>query len=296
MAGRSINIFLPDTAQKGFRIATIPNWAGSVLTASESQLAALLQRPEANRHGCYIFMSGDRFDGDAVVYIGQTYDLKSRLKQHDSKGRSWERIAFVSTSDSSFSESHFLYIEAQMIADANNSSSIVLENGNSGRISRGNLGEAQEADAESFLENVKFLLPVIGFDIFKRANKQLTSSMSKSEAISLVLPRKRKTVATGSLEDGILTVLRGSKVVPFSETVSSGYKKLRDNLIESGVIKIDPDGSGVFTEDYEFKSPSAASGVIFGRNDNSRMSWKLSNNESVSLGDALAKNAEKEAA
>lgn len=63
-------------------------------------------------------------------------------------------------------------------------------------------------------------------------------------------------------------VLQGSRV---SDEVTDGnfsYNVLRDHLIVSGIIK-----NNVFTKDYEFTAPSAASAVVLGRASNGRKEW-----------------------
>ena len=282
MAGRSINLFVPDTDQSDLRVATVPNWAGSIVTASEGNLGALLGRAECVRHGCYIMMSGDRYDGDAQAYIGQTHNLQQRLSSPSHKERGWEKIAFISTSDQSFSEGHFLYLEATMIANAGKVGAVKLQNGNQGRTSMGNLGEAQEAAALAFFEDVKFVLPVIGFDIFSDSEAKVKTTSYSSSRLELVLLKHKKMLAEATLGNGFVRVNQGATVQPVSNHASDhSYLKLRSRLEDEGVI----DGDQAFTRDYDFKSPSAASAVILGRNDNGRVSWKLKSDPKVSLGD-----------
>ena len=67
--------------------------------------------------------------------------------------------------------------------------------------------------------------------------------------------------------------MKGSTVsdytVPSLETKGKSYYNLRNALIKDGTIS-----DRVFTRDYEFKAPSAASAVILGHTSNGNVDWK----------------------
>ena len=79
--------------------------------------------------------------------------------------------------------------------------------------------------------------------------------------------------AKGFVSAGGFTVLEGSTVsdhtVPSLETKGKSYYNLRNALIKDGTIS-----DRVFTRDYEFKAPSAASAVILGHTSNGNADWK----------------------
>lgn len=60
-----------------------------------------------------------------------------------------------------------------------------------------------------------------------------------------------------------------SKVAPSFECASKTYYALRNRLIKEGIIK-----DGVFQEDYEFSSPTAAGAVTVGWSISGRAAWK----------------------
>ena len=68
-------------------------------------------------------------------------------------------------------------------------------------------------------------------------------------------------------------MLKGSRVsdhtVPSLETKGGTYFKLRNLLISEGIID-----NEVFTRNYEFNAPSAASAVILGHTSNGNVDWK----------------------
>ena len=79
--------------------------------------------------------------------------------------------------------------------------------------------------------------------------------------------------AKGFVSAGGFTVVAGSTIsdhtVPSLETKGKTYYNLRNVLIKEGII-IDR----VFTRDYEFSAPSAASAVVLGHTSNGNVDWK----------------------
>ena len=55
---------------------------------------------------------------------------------------------------------------------------------------------------------------------------------------------------------------------------------IRKDLVEQGVLSTKGEGY-IFTEDYAFRSPTTAAGVILGRNANGRTEWKDANGRTL---------------
>src|SRR5690625_7360910 len=82
--GRSIRLFLVDGTPNGLLTAEIMNWTGHVLTGPRSKLSELVQRPEAGRTGIYFLVGPDPDNSfKQLVYIGESDDVCTRLKQHN---------------------------------------------------------------------------------------------------------------------------------------------------------------------------------------------------------------------
>jgi len=72
------------------------------------------------------------------------------------------------------------------------------------------------------------------------------------------------------------TVHAGSKAKLDWTGQPHSYSQLRDDLRTEGRLALSDDGSClVFTQDVNFKSPSAASATVLARTDNGRISWRL---------------------
>ena len=131
----SIRLFLAEGSATGLTVATIPNWAGSILRCRNASLPSLLGRAEAQRPGVYVLqgpdpnLSGDQ--GGVAVYIGQGGRIADRLPQSAGERAFWEIAAIVTTSDPNFSAAHFLALEAMMIREARVAGRVRLDNGTS---------------------------------------------------------------------------------------------------------------------------------------------------------------------
>jgi hypothetical protein len=76
----SIRLFLAEGAATGLTVATIPNWAGSILRCRNASLPSLLARPEARRPGVYVLQRPDpnaETDQDGLAaYIARADELR----------------------------------------------------------------------------------------------------------------------------------------------------------------------------------------------------------------------------
>ena len=78
-------------------------------------------------------------------------------------------------------------------------------------------------------------------------------------------------------EDGkAFTVKAGSQAKVEWTGQPHSYQQLRDDLRSAGALKPSEDGSCLmFTQDVDFKSPSAASATVLARTDNGRTTWRM---------------------
>ena len=281
--GRSIRLFLVDGTPNGLLTAEIMNWTGHVLTGPRSKLAELVQRPECGRTGIY-FLVGAAPDNSLrpQVYIGESDDVAKRLKQHnrpeEQGGKDfWERVCLVTSKDQNLTKAHVKYLESLLICIAGELGRCELVNGTAHDY--GSLPESDRADMAFFLEQIRTVLPVLGFDFLRTLARpsspdspQAAAPVSRSPVFTLELARSGIS-AQGQEIDGEFFVLQGSKARAQWVGTDGGYKTLYQQLLTEGVLL--PEGAEqlVFSRDYAFSSPSAAAAVVSGRSANGRTSW-----------------------
>src|SRR5690606_2917231 len=218
--GRSLRLFLVDGTPNGLLTAEIMNWTGHVLSGPRSKLGELVQRPECGRTGIYFLVGSDPENNfQPLRYIGESDDVATRLKQHnraeDSGGKDfWEKVCLITSKDQNLTKSHVKYLESLLIKSAKEIGRCKLVNGTAHEYV--SLPESDQADMAFFVEQIRTMLPVLGFD-FLRATSRLTPrsdsvlQVAPEEPLrfSLRLPRSQ-IVATAQEIDGEFFVLAGS--------------------------------------------------------------------------------------
>lgn len=281
--GRSLRLFLVDGTPNGLLTAEIMNWTGHVLTGPRSKLAELVQRPECARTGVYFLVGPDPDNSlRAKVYIGESDDVAKRLKSHnrpeDAGGKDfWERVCLVTSKDQNLTKAHVKYLESLLIGIAGSLGRCELVNGTAHEYV--SLPESDRADMAFFLEQIRTVLPVLGFDFLRELTKpsaptaaSTAAPVSRSPRFILEVPRYHVR-AQGQEIDGEFFVLKGSKARAEWVGTERGYQGLFKQLVDEGVLVADGGEHLTFSDDYAFSSPSAAAAVVCGRAANGRTSW-----------------------
>ncbi|SHH95882.1 GIY-YIG nuclease family protein [Ferrimonas marina] len=274
--GRSIRLFLVDGSPHGLLTAEIVNWTGHVLTAPRSRLAELVKRPECARTGVYFLVGPDPDNSSRPkVYIGESDNVADRLRQHnrpEGKGGKdfWEKVCLVTSKDQNLTKAHIKYLECQLMAMAKGSGRCSLVNGTEHQYDA--LPEADLADMAFFIEQIKTLLPALGYDFLREPGAKVTALAEKSAPRFELAVTKHGVSAVAQEVDGEFVVSAGAVAKMQGRNSHSNYHGLWLSLLESGVIEQDGD-SAKFIDDHAFNSPSAAAAVLCGYNCNGRKMW-----------------------
>lgn len=280
--GRSIRLFLVDGTPNGLLSAEIMNWTGHVLTGPRSKLSELVQRQEVSRTGIYFLVGPDPDNSfRSLVYIGESDDVGKRLKQHnrpeEQGGKDfWEKVCLVTSKDQNLTKAHVKHLESLLIQNARNVARCTLVNGTSHEYI--NLPEADLADMGFFLEQIRTVLPVLGFDFLRDSSRPAahpgTQPSSALESPFFVLEVPKYNIKARAQEvDGEFFVLQGSLAREEWVGTDRGYKTLFNQLVEDQVLVQTDNRLTSFTSDQAFSSPSAAAAVISGRSANGRTQW-----------------------
>lgn len=297
--GRSIRLFLVDGTPTGIITAEIMNWTGHVIVAPRSRLADFVQRPEAGRTGVY-FLVGENPDSalKPLVYIGETDNVGKRLAQHnkDDKKGFFDRICVVTSKDPNLTKAHVRYLEGRLIGLAGKIGRSKIVNGTEPDF--GLLPEADLADMDFFIDQIRIVLPVLGLEFLRETGAALlvegtaaagddksgipsmrsgpSSAGQKSPVFALRFP-KASLVARAVEVDGRMVLLRGSQIRKKTGKLIDTIRQQRDDMVASGTVVEDPNNSEVWVlrEEVDFGSPSRASDVVLGRGSNGRKEWVI---------------------
>lgn len=283
--GRTIQLFLVDGKPTGLRKATIHGWTGLLFVSGASAFGDLTAREEVDRTGVYL-LSGPDPDksGGTRVYIGSGNSVAERIKQSALKRDFWETAITITTSDDDLSKGHAEYLEARLIQVTGQAGRVALDNSTQPDTLRRRLPEADVANMEQFLANLRIILPVIGLDMLKPQPKAVTQTTQPIEErtsgeVQFEIRHKSGVQATAVEEDGEFIVLEGSEALKDTGFVQQSYGGLKEKLIADGALvpQDTPPGTGKlrFAKPWSFSSPSAAAAVVLDRNSNGRLEWKV---------------------
>ena len=264
-----------DGTEYGPRLSEIGNWVGKAIYSPRSSLNKILSRPECNNPGIYC-LKGDLTDEAFAekIYIGEAENIKSRLKQHLSDpNKDFKEIIFFISKDELLTKTQIKYLESRLIQIAIDAKTAEIENGNSPNLPT--LHEADISDMEYFLEQIKLMLPVMGFKflISSTLKPDLEEKKSDIKTKTIFEIRTKSFKANMYESDQGYIVTKGSEAKKsLSKSTTETYRNLRRKLIETKIL-LDKGDKLEFTEDAIFNSPSAASNMVLGRNSNGFTEW-----------------------
>lgn len=289
--GKQVLLYLVDGRAGGLRTAEIANWTGHVIAGPRSDLSRILGREESKRTGVYLLLGDDleaASQGQAKIYIGESDEVATRLRQHHDKKDWWDR-AIVITSQAQaqqLTKSQVRYLESKLIARAKSTARAVLDNGTDPGFAR--LSEAEASNMDYFLEQLHVLLPAIGVDVFRGVPTLAigldggTSRNIGDSPVFFLRGRKLGIEARAQLIDGEFIVLTGSTAAgrvsesdKYSESTArayASYRAIHASLAEKGMLVVDGTIAR-FVKDVPFSSPSTAGAIVMGRSCNGRTSW-----------------------
>jgi hypothetical protein len=279
--GRTIQLFLVDGMPTGLIIASIHGWTGSVLVASQSTFGRLLARPEVRRTGVYILYGPDPKDALGMrAYIGEADSVRDRIDQSAKERGFWETAIVITTSDEALTKGHVRYLEARLIDITRTAGRVTLDNNQEPSAERRRLPEADRANMEAFLANLKVILPVVGLDLLKPRPKIVADAPTPVDptpgTAQFEIRHKSGVHALAVEQDGEFVVLAGSQALKDAGYAQNTYAELKAELVAKTVLAATKSNDTYeFKQAYAFKSPSAAAAIVLDRNSNGRTEWKL---------------------
>jgi hypothetical protein len=262
----TIKIFLADGSAEGLWIVTKPNWTGKALRFSRNSFKDVRQRAEFGLTGVYMLLGeSSASESQREIYIGEAGVVRGRINTHLSQLDWWtEAVVFVATDD--FNVSHAKYLEAELLRLAKHAKRSKVMNA---QPMQGNqLGEADAADMDIFLQEMLVVYPILGVAAFEAPRKHASGQRFQLRAGG-------KIVATAQRTSEGFVVFAGAQGRSDLQASFYAYKKavaLREELVEAGLLK-EEDDRLVLVEDYLFSSPSLAGNILLGRSVSGPEAW-----------------------
>lgn len=274
--GKKLTVYMIDGTEYGPRLGEIGNWVGKAIYSPRASVSKIITRPEFENPGIYC-LKGDPTDDayDEKIYIGEAENIRTRLKQHLSDpNKDFRELIFFVSKDELLTKTQIKYLESRIVQLALEAKTAQIENGNSPSLPT--LHEADISDMEYFLDQMKLILPVMGFKfLISSTVKQPTEHTEPdNDIVHEIYFIKTKTYKASMIEtDQGYIVSKGSEAKKeLSASTTETYRSMRKKLIETQIL-VEENGKLVFAEDAIFNSPSAASNMVLGRNSNGFTEW-----------------------
>lgn len=270
--GKTIKIFLLDGDPNGRLTCELSNWTGKAYKIPRNRVKDSTDRDDLSSTGVYLLFGKDEEAND-LVYIGEGEEILKRIMQHLPQKDFWhETIVFVSK-DENLNKAHIKYLENRLydLAKAANRYKIL----NTVTPTRSAISEADQAEMEEYLQNIKLLVNTLGHKVLEEKREAQPKQAVPSNSFSIKAARGAD--AQGRPTSDGFVVFKGSKAsLDTVPSITPSFLVLRQKLIDQGIMK---DAGDVleFTDDYVFSSPSTAAVMVTGRNANGLLEWKMDN-------------------
>jgi len=283
--GKTIQIYLPSGEPQGLRIAEITTRTIQAVQVPRLKLADFFARRESEQIGVY-FLFGEREESaKPVVYVGQTEDLKARLKKHHADKEFWTTAVVVISRTHSFTQAHLRYLEWWSIKGIEEAKRYELDNGNAG--AKPYVPEPLEADVLDGYGTAAILLATLGFPVFEPA-----AGRKAPPNREVFMCKGPNAEARGALVEDGFVIFSGSKTRRKTPPASEKFSAWIEALVKDKVLEPINGEECRLTQDYVVNSPSYAAALVLARHANGWNEWKRADGKS--LHDVYRATAEEE--
>ncbi len=275
--GFSVNVYLPGGDPEGLKVVEKSNWTGRGLVIPRAMFGESKTREELNRTGVYLLVGPSESSVSPTLYVGEGDPVKPRLEEHAKKKDFWTHAVVFTSKDSNLNKAHVQRLESRLVELAQAAKRCILDNANAPKPP--SLSEADEAEVEGFLDDLLLCLPILGYALFE--SKSVTSTQTASE--SMLYLNAKGIKATGRDTSAGFVVYAGALMVGDKQTtpsMSENLRLIRKYLQEQNIVIADGTGFKM-AQNYTFRAPSIAAGVLLGRATNGRTDWKDKNGRTL---------------
>lgn len=278
--GKKLTVYMIDGTEYGPRLSEIGNWVGKAIYSPRSTVNNIIARSEFDNPGIYCLKDDPTDEAfDEKIYIGEAENIRVRLKQHLSDpSKDFKEIVFFISKDELLTKTQIKYLESRLVQLAIDAKTAEIENANSPALPT--LHEADISDMEYFLDQMKLILPVMGFRFLISSTIKYSQKIESEQSHQELLRFEMKTTSFKAKmyeSDQGYIVEKGSEAKKeLAASCTDTYRNLRRKLLETHIL-IEKGDKFEFAEDAIFSSPSAAANMVLGRNSNGFVEWVTEN-------------------
>ena len=156
--------------------AELSNWTGKAFKIPRIKVKEYLKLEELNKAGVYI-LCGKNENNEDAAYIGEGEPVIERIKSHDIKKDFWNEVVLFVSKDDYLNKASIRYLENRLHAIGLASARYDISAQNTP--TRSSVSEAEMAELEEFLSNIKLLTSTLGHKIFEGISETVSNIQSQ---------------------------------------------------------------------------------------------------------------------
>ncbi len=179
------------------------------------------------------------------VYVGQSINLKKRIKQHLLTKDWWEKVILLTSENDSLNSSYITYLEHALIDKANQCGSLDCDNKTN--VNTVKLDKFDITLLEQYLDEALFILKLIGVDVFtKTRSKPIIKSIptptseqielrAKSEVIKYIEQEQKFVLGKNKVYAKLQEKKNTFWINPRVDLLNTGFDLILNNQLESKI-------------------------------------------------------------
>ena len=143
------------------------------------------------------------------------------------------------SSDDHLTKTHVRFLESRIIQAIADAASVTLANSTAPNFQR--IPEAHRADMEFFLDQLRLVLPILGFDLLRRPGLPDTAAAAGgSHETTFTFSTAGASAIARETDDGFVVLAGSTARLTPSGTFPAGYLEHRDRLVAEGKLVAGP--------------------------------------------------------
>lgn len=266
--GKTIRLFLIDGTTNGLTTAELSNWTGIGVKVPRIKIKEYGSRPEFQKPGVYILI-GKGDNNEVSAYIGEAEIVYSRLLEHIAKKDFWNEVIFFGSKDKYLNKASVKYLENRLHELAIKAGRYAI---NQNIPTRSELSEAEQAELEEFLSNIKTLTAALGHKIFESLDETVENKDVQRTYFYCKNGAGAESKGSPSTE-GFIVYKDSLFIIAEQASLADGIRIERLDMLNEGILVVEGDFYRL-TKDYVFNSSSRAAGATLARSASGPLEWK----------------------
>lgn len=266
--GKTIRLFFVDGTPNSLTTAELSNWTGIGIRVPRIKVREFSNRTEFRKPGVYILI-GKGDDNEDIAYIGEAEVIADRLAHHIANRDFWNEVLFFGSKDQYLNKAGVKYLENRLYELAIHAERYTI---NQNIPTRPELSEAEQAELEEFLSNVKILTASLGHKIFESVEE--TIEQNETHQLVLFCKNGAGASAKGSPStEGFVVYKDSLLMVTEQPSLNEGIVLERNKMVSDRILQLE-NGFYKLTKDYIFNSSSRAASATLARSASGPLEWK----------------------